>query len=147
MKELIIKALNRAKELLERQVPLLKGVTKSISIEDISPLDLNRFMVDNNIPASACFSVGGDFDNPCVCLEWIIDVSTTDKDKLEFKRKRFERIAWKFVYDSLIAHGYKRKGFNSGLLKDFKDTTVYDLYTNGDYDRLVGYYSLMFKLD
>lgn len=151
MKELITKALNEASELLDKQIPHTKKERRSISIEDVSPLELNRFMLDNNIPSNASFSVEGDseafFVTSYACLEWDIRIPVTEKDRLEFKRRRFERIAWKAVYNILIAAGYKRRGFNSGLLKGFKDTNLYSLFVNGEYDRLVDYYSLMFKLD
>ena len=67
------------------------------------------------------------------------------KDKLLFKRKRFTDVAWKFVYESLIKNGYKRIGFNSALFKSFDDTTVYDMYIDKDFDRLVKYYSCFTK--
>ena len=71
-----------------------------------------------------------------------------DKDKLKFRRKRFSTIAFKRVFDLLTTNGYKRVGFNSGLLRDYKDTTVYDMYMENDFDRLVKYYSLSFvKID
>jgi intergrase/recombinase len=79
-----------------------------------------------------------------IVLAWEIDIPTTEKDKLSFKRKRFTNIAWKFVYDLLIKNGYKRVGYNTSLLKEFDDTTVYDMYINEDFDRLVKYYSLPF---
>jgi len=43
-----------------------------------------------------------------------------------------------------MKNGYKRTGYNSGLLKQFDDTTVYDMYISKDFDRLVKYYSLPF---
>lgn len=47
----------------------------------------------------------------------------------------------------MIVNGDKRQGFNSGLLKQFDDTTVYDMYMNDEWDRLVKYYSLPFTID
>jgi hypothetical protein len=35
--------------------------------------------------------------------------------------------------------------FSVTLLREFKDTTIYDMYVNGEFDRLVKYYSLRFK--
>jgi len=53
-------------------------------------------------------------------------------------------VAWAFIYDALIKNGYKRVGFNSGRLKEFNDTTVYEMYSSKDFDRLIKYYSLSF---
>ena len=147
MKELIIQALNDAFVLLEKQVPQTKKKTESISITDVKPMDIISFMKDNNIPNDACFD-GRDngydaWDD--ILLSWEIDVPTTDKDKKEFKIKRFTGISWRFVYDLLTKNGYKRVGYNTGLLKQFDDTTVYDMYINKDFDRLVKYYSLSFN--
>ncbi len=148
MKELIIQALNDSFNLLEKQVPLTKKQNKSISILDVEPLELPTFMRDNNIPNDAYFT-GKDngYDGwDDILLAWSIDVPTTEKDKIEFKKKRFTDIAWKFIYDLLFnKNGYKRVGYNSGLLKEFDDTTVYDMYVNKEFDRLVKYYSLRFK--
>lgn len=147
MKNLITSALNDAMIKLVDQVPLTKKEMMSISIIDVSPLDLVNFMKDNNIPDDAEF---GGRDNGYdawddICLEWTIDVPTTDDDRLKFKRNRFSGVAFRFVYDTLIDNGYERTGYNSGLLKDFDDTTVYDMYMAQDFDRLVKYYSLPFK--
>ena len=77
-------------------------------------------------------------------LSWVVPVPTTDNDKLKYRRRRFTSIAWRAVFDLLTTSGYKRVGYNSGLLKDFDDTTVYDMYMAKDFDRLVKYYSLPF---
>ena len=38
----------------------------------------------------------------------------------------------------------QRVGFNSGLLREFADTTVYEMCINREFDRLVKLYSLSF---
>jgi hypothetical protein len=98
-------------------------------------------MKSNNVPDNAYFDT--DY-NDSVVLSWTIDIATSDADKAKFKKDRFDSIAYKFVYDALTGNGYKRVGFNSGLLKDFADTTILDMYLNKDFDRLVKYYSLYF---
>jgi hypothetical protein len=147
MKELLIQALNDACRLLETQIPLTKRETKSISIADVKPLELIPFMKSNDIPVDDAYFSSGDGDDECEYYEpvisWEIVVPTTDEDKLEFKRNRFTAIAWKCVYDLLTKNGYKRVPFNMGLQK-FKDTTIYDMYTSTNFDRLVEYYSLAF---
>lgn len=148
MKELIIQELNKAKIELDKIVPLTKKKVKSVSIIDVSPLELLQFMKDNDIPDSAYFDGKDNGDNGWsdILLSWQVDVPTTDEDKLKFKRRRFTDIAWKLVYNTLTnsKDGYKRVGYNSGELKRFDNTTVYDMYMTGDFDRLVEYYSLPF---
>ena len=115
-------------------------------IFDVSPLNIVQFMKDNNIPDDAYFGGidNGDDGYSDICLCYDVIIPTTDKEKLNYKRKRFNTVAHKFVYDLLLNNGYKRVGFNSGLLKQFDDTTVYDMFINKDFDRLVKYYSLSF---
>lgn len=98
-------------------------------------------MVDNNVPDDAYF----DCDHDSNLLTWEIDVPMSDDDILKFRKKRFTNLAFKYIYDLLISKGYKRIGFNSSLLKEFKNTTIYDMYMNNDHDRLVKYYSLYFN--
>lgn len=146
MKDLIIKALNDAYAKFDKTIPLTKKEDKFISIVGVNPFNIVQFMKNNNVPNDAVF---GGTDNGYdgwndTGLCWDIDIPTTDKDKIEFKRNKFSTKAFKFIFDILTTNGYKRVGFNSGLLKQFDDTTVYDMYINNDYDRLVAYYSLSF---
>lgn len=142
MKDLIIKVLDDAINKLDKITPATKRVEKSICIYDVHPLDLPAFMKDNNIPDDAYFSNGPDD----VSLSWFVDVPLTDSDKLNFRRKRFSMIAATCIYGPLTHNGYERVGFNSASLKAFADTTVYDMYVNKELDRLIKFYSLMFKL-
>lgn len=147
MKTLITQALNDAIVLLEKQIPQIKRqVIETDSIMDISPLGLVKFMRDNNIPDSAYFGGidNGDDGYSDFCLCYDIEVPTTDNDKLKYRKGRFNSIAFKKVYDLLLINGYKRVGFMSGRLKEFDDTTIYDMFITNDFDRLVKYYSLSF---
>ena len=149
MKELIMQALDEAFLAMGRAIPQTKAKTESISILDVNPLDIPSFMRDNNIPDNACFS-GRDngydaWDD--ILLSWEIQVPTTEGDKMKFLRDGFTSRAWRHVYDVLLKNGYKRVGYNTGLLKEFDDTTVYDMFINADFDRLVKYYSLPFALN
>lgn len=146
MKHLIITALNEAKTAIDKRIPLNKKETVYVSIEDVNPLEIAEFMETNNIPDTAYF--GGEpnsydsFDRVYLCYE--INVPTTEKEQLKFVKTQFNN-SFNKVYKVLTENGYKRKGLNSGLLKQFDDTTVYDMYINEDYDRLVSYYSLYFS--
>lgn len=149
MKELLIDALSDAIIKLNKITPQTKNDIKRINIIDVDPLDLPNFMKENNVPDNAYFDGrenGYDGWNVGeVYLSWDIEIPTTEKDKLKFRRNRFTSLAFKFVYDKLTTNGYKRVGFNSGLLKEFNNTTVYDMLNNNEFDRLVKYYSLSFK--
>lgn len=148
MKELIIEALTEAIILVEKQIPETKKSSRSISILDVKPIDLLSYMKDNNVPDDAEFDGkdNGDDGWNDILLSWYINVPTTDKDKLKYKKTRFNNIAWKKVYELLINNGYKRVPYNTGLLKEFDNITVYDMFINNEFDRLVTYYSLAFNL-
>lgn len=140
MKELLIQALDAAYAKMERGIPSTKEVTKSVSIEDVNPMDLIEFMNKNQIPINAYFSI-------CACLSYTVTVPNSESDNLKYRKKIFCSFAWPAVYELLTANGYKRVGFNSGLLRQFDDTTVYEMYMEKDWDRLVKYYSLAIKGD
>jgi len=148
MKELIIKALDEAYLTLSIRTPQTKKETVYAYIEDVEPLELADFMKSNNIPDNAYFGAEPNsydsFDRVCLC--WEIDAPTTDKDRLTYKRDKFTYIASKPVFEALSKAGFKRKSFSSLGLR-FKDTTVYDMYINKDFDRLVEYYSLYFSFN
>lgn len=147
MKELIIQALDDAFTKFKKRIPKTKGKINSLSIKDVNPIDLPSFMEENNIPEDAYFD-GADngYDGwDDILISWDIEVPTDEKDKLEFSRRAFDTAAFREVHDSLTNNGYKRVGFNSGLLKKFKDTTIYDMYIDKNFDLLVEYYSLSFK--
>lgn len=149
MKELIIEALDSAYEKFKNTIPLTKKQTEYVSIDGISPLKLPEFMKENDIPQDAW--LGGkpngydSFDEVCLCYD--IDMPTNEKEKDKYRKTRFTDYAWRAVYEKLIKEntGYKRVGYNSGLLKQFDDTTVYEMYMAKDFDRLVAYYSLPFS--
>lgn len=146
MKELLIQALDDAYEVLKIQVPQTKIEIKSISILDVNPIDILKFMKDNQIPNEAYFA-GKDngydaWDD--ILLSWETNIPTTEQDKLKFKRRKFTQIAFKHVYDLLLNNGYRRVGYSSGSLNQFVDTTIYNMYMDREFDRIVKYYSLPF---
>lgn len=133
--------LNQAFILTNSQAPKTKKKTKTISLDGITPNALQAFMVNNAIPADAWFTI---LDNGWadVGLAWEMDVPTTEEDKTAFVKERFQYVAWSLVYKTLTEKGYKRQGFNTSLLKSF--ASVYEMYTNKEFDRLAEYYSLYF---
>lgn len=84
-----------------------------------------------------------DYDYLNICIP--IEVDRTEKEIEQELIKRFQRKMWNKIYKELINVGYKRAGFNSGLLKEFDNTSVYQMAKDGDFDRLTKYYSLYFK--
>lgn len=147
MKELIIQALENCMTKVNKGIPQTKRSYQFMSIKDVKPHELTQFMIDNNVPDDAEFD-GSDngydgFDD--IGLSWDIEVPTTDDDKISYVVNRFNSAAFKYVYDALTTNGYKRVGVNSGELRNFPNT-VYDMYVNKDYDLLVRFYSLFFKL-
>ena len=150
MKDLIKEALIDAWDNLANRLPTHKNAPRSIDISDVIPKDLLQFMKDNDVPEDADFDgVDNGYDGwePYrIELSWEIKIPTTNLDRLAFAKKHFTSAAFKRVYDLLMTNGYKRVGFSTALLKEFDDTTVYDMYCTNDWDRLVRYYSLPFNL-
>jgi hypothetical protein len=161
MENLLKKALDDAFIKLENQVPQTKKKTETISIQDVKPSQLLSFMKSNDIPNDAYFTGtdnGYDGWNDIV-LAWEVNVPTTEKEKLEYKNRRFHDIAFKSVYDLLTPNGYKRtsgqqdrnrisykkcsNSISSIILFDNK--TVYEMYMDKDFKSLLEYYSMYFK--
>ena len=76
---------------------------------------------------------------------WASEEEKTTDEIIKEKRKKFTNFAYPLVLSLLKAHGYKRVGYNSGLLAEFDKTTVYDLYMENNFEMLAKYYSLGIK--
>ena len=96
METLILAALNEAYSKLQLQIPQTRLKTIYVNIEDVEPLELQNFIVENNIPNDAYF--GGkpndydSFDEICICYD--ISVPTNEDEKLKYCRDRFSNIVW-----------------------------------------------------
>lgn len=147
MKDLIIQALEKAILQLENRVPKTKAHTKYFNIDDANPLLLAEFMKENNIPDNAYFAgIPNSYDSfDGIALAYDISIETTDLEREKFKNRVFTDIAFKEVFNLLKENGFKRVGYNTGLLKEFDNTTVYKMFQNKELDRLVKYYSLRFQ--
>jgi len=150
MENIIINLLDSAMQIAINQTPQTKEQYIEVDISEVKPLELLEFMRKNNIPETATFEAShsgeeGHRYNASPVLSYRIEVPTTQKDKDEHVRKRFREVAWRVVYDSLTKNRYKRVGYDTGLLKEFDDTTLYDMYINKQVDRIVKYYSLPFR--
>jgi hypothetical protein len=149
MKVLIIKALNSAFELMNKKIPLTKKKSKSLQIQDVAPIDLFDFMTKNNIPNDCYFDAEGeDFEIKYPLLCWEIDIPTTDEDQLTFKKTRFTGIAGVQVHHTLLNNGYVKKNNALDVVlvsKLLYQTTVYDMYINKEWEKLVEYYSFFLE--
>lgn len=148
MKQLIIEALQSVD--IDKGINKTKQQTVSMDIEGLTLAELQKAAIENNVPENATISYTGDWqgdymNGASACMEWVIQVPTTEKDKDKQRRTLFERQAWKAVYDKLTSNGYKRVGFNSGELRRFANVSNYDLFINGDYDTLTEYFGLYFN--
>lgn len=150
MKELLMQALTCAMAKLDRGAPTTKTVFKYVDISNVSPFELESHLVANNIPKDAEFSTCGEygpFDTQTPCISYSVKVAMTDKEILKERRKRFDGIAWNFVYPILLSNGYKQRPIvDSNVYKFFnsRNTTIYDLCIAGDFDLLEEYYSHRF---
>jgi hypothetical protein len=156
MKDLIIQALDEAYSILETNIPQTKKVSCRIDFDIVgkTTYDIITFMKDNNIPENAKIYNEIINDNYIESyLAYIIDIPTTEKDIIIYKRNNFDIIAFKNVYQLLTKNGYKRIKYKSSyeyfnLSYEFskKGNQIYDLYLiNKDFDKLAEYYSLNFE--
>lgn len=162
-KNIIKEALKETNDLVSSQTPQYKDMTKYSGSLNVNPLEITKFMKDNNIPEDAEFDTIDNENNGYegFVLSWVVKVPTTNKDKIKFIRDRFNHRAFKFVSDNLIKQHYERKPFDSleyNKLKRDNDVVklygknpnfvklIYDMYIAEDFDRLTNYYSLFFKL-
>lgn len=142
MREIIIATLEDLMKKVLSSTPQTKKQPKYLDILDVEPIKLIEFMRDNDIPSDAYFSgIDNGYDGwSHIVIEWLIDVPTTDKDKLQYQKNTFNSSS--SVAKALVHNGYKRKPLYSNEFKEFANTTVYDMYVSGDFDKLVKYYSL-----
>jgi len=131
------------------KAPKYRVATKTIEITDIKPYDIKSFMDEENIPKSAWFDSKEDaYDSFSygTYLSWEVEILATKEFKLKIVKYKFETTVLSHVYNRLISNGYKRKGFNSSFLREFDNTTVFDMYINKQWSRLEKYYSLSFEV-
>ena len=113
----------------------------SNSIAGMNIKQLARFIKAEKIPSTAVIAHS---NTDAITLQWDEDVKTTDKDKQDYIERHFESHAYSAVFKILIKNGYTRVGVNSYNFKQYRDTTIYNMY-RGEHDRLRAYFSLFFK--
>jgi hypothetical protein len=86
---------------------------------------------------------GSPYSELLVCFNKEVD--TTEKERIKEIKDRVNKYAsWKIIHTNMKETEFKRTGFNSGLLKEFDDTSVYDMIKENNIDRLVKYYTLYY---
>jgi len=133
---------------LKQKVPQTKPSEKRIDIRDVAPIDLPRFILENDIPAQAQFD-GEDngydgWEPDRLFLSWSVDIPTADEDRKRWLRTKM-RLSFNRIHDALVNNGYERISGSSSEFKAFDDTTIYDMVVAGEWERLEQYYSLLFN--
>ena len=108
---------------------LTHRVNEIASKEGISP---NSILISGN---------GNDYS---LELTYDREVLKTDKDIQDDIKGLVNVSSFKKVYDKLTSSGYKRISSGSKAYEKFKDTSVYDMYINSQWELLEEYYSLSF---
>jgi len=113
----------------------LKKIAKEYGIEDVNQMEI-FYQCDENY---------GTEDDSGIYTVVQVDYELSDKELEQIYNRRFENRLWKMIYAEFIELGYKRAGYDSRDFKEFDDTSVYKMYKNKEFDRLLKYYSLKFK--
>lgn len=147
MKYLLISALSGCEFNLPKP-KVVKKVYNQIPIQSGNVFEL-RDMVEelSTKTKTPVADIEVDYSETMGCLVAYIpqEVDKTEEEIEKEKIAQFNRRAWTYVYEVLTKFGYKRTPCSTSKFKEFDDTTVFDMYKNKEYDRLVEYYSLRFK--
>jgi len=114
----------------------LEDIAKEYNIEDVDN------MVIKYVEPDYC---SGYDENAGICTNVKAPHQRTKKEIETIYDSRYPRVLWKAVYAEFIELGYKRAGYDSRDFKEFDDTSVYKMYKDKEFDRLLKYYSLRFK--
>ena len=149
LQKLITSCLNDAHTILLKQVPLTKAVAKTVDVGSVRPVDLGAFIENNNIPQNCSFdSTSNSYDafDGDVLLYWEVETPNTQKDREEFKARRFPQILHEVVHRELKLWGYTRESVSSAVLyRDQPRKVFYEKYLNKEYKFFIALYFQMFK--
>lgn len=132
----------------EASAPKTKKEIRAIEISGVYPENILVFMEDNKIPlADAWFSGCSDMyeQSDAVYVKWPVKVPTTPADRENYVRRKLNSNATLHISMALKELGYSCVTAVSGAFKSFSDTSVYDMFTAGEWQRLEQYYLLSFK--
>jgi len=138
---LIKSALDEAFVKVNNLIPKTKTIEKENLVSGMTVQEIYNYCKNNNLPLSSEIYTNDDGD---MYISQTLTVPMTDKDIADVKRKKFETLAWKLVFDSLTANGYKRKPLSSSFFKKFDGISLYERYVNGDFENLIEFYSAHF---
>jgi len=69
----------------------------------------------------------------------------TEKEIYLENIKRFERISWYAARDIFVENNYKLVPYIKSDYSSFEDTTLYDMFIEKDFDRIMEYYTIRFN--
>jgi len=145
-KGLIKEALDEAWVKFEPTIPRVrhKEVYYNLNELNVTPLNLNAFIIENDIPVEdANFDViRSDDDVWYPIIYYYVEIDMTEGEMWMYCRDSFWKHANMNVYDVLAKSGYCKIGFGGHTLGRYGLGDIYDLYIKGDFDRLAKYYSL-----
>lgn len=153
-KNIILTAVEQSyNRLINFKPPATKKIDKSFNIDGLTVSDIQKKIIENNIPddavISACSCDDTDVYDACMC--WKIEIPTDDIDKSKYRAStlgRLDRYAWHPIYKNLTDAGYNRKGFGGASFRKFnKEDTVYKMYIEKRFSDILEYYELFFNLD
>ena len=132
----------------EASAPQTKKEARTLEISGVHPENILVFMEENKVPLKdAWFSGCSESDAPsdAVYVKWSVKVPTTSADRENYIRRKVNSNATLLVGMALQELGYSRVNVASSAFKPFDDTSVYDMFTTGEWQRLEQYYLLSFK--
>lgn len=140
MKDLIINALDDCFLYCCKNVSRITRRENLICIDEVKPKELPAFMRKNDIPDGADFYIRSD---QYLYLVWYTIEEASEIEINQRIQVKFMNLASQLVYKALYNAGYKRVGVNSAKLKGWP--TVWDMFSSGNWEGLVNYYSMFFK--
>lgn len=147
MEKLIKNAFDEVFKILKNAAPKTRPATRTISILDVNPIDLIKFMEEKGIPPTASFDgVDNGYDGwEDIVLGWDEEVPSSEEDKYNYVRSKFSRRSFGYTQTLLCSHGYVFIGTNDLKAQALFDSQVYDFYISGQISKIVENYSSRFK--
>lgn len=139
--------------IVEHVIPRVKDITVettkvdyvSFPYYEMNLQDFKNFVKKHNIDDVENYTLTSPYEETTVYATYSVIVPKTENEIYVSKKKRCRNIHFKPMYDNMLAQGFKRVGFNSRLLGQFDDTSVYDMILANNIDRLTQYYRLYFS--
>ena len=143
--EVILSCLQETNDLLDRQAPKTKSVTRTKDISNIAPYELSEFLKENKIPEDCHFNYFDDTYIGEVTVCWKEYVESNTEEVEDYKTMRFSQVLYSLVNKALKDIGYQRVGVNSSHFRKYLYTTFYDKFLEGDFEYFIEYYSKLYE--